>query len=335
MKRMKFLLCTLICMALLAGSLEAIVIRIGTIVPLRSPWVKELKRLNLEWIKITGGKVRLQIFPGGILGSEEDMVRKIRMGILGGAVFTIRGINIIYPDSYVLSIPFFMKSDGELDYLMEKMAPTFQREIEKKGFKVIAWSQAGWVNFFTKNPVFLPKDIKTHKLAFAPDAPKMEQAWKKAGYHIVPNNLKDLMMGLQSGMVNAFYLPPLLAASGQYFAQATNMCSIKVAPVVGGFLLSKRMWKKVPEEFREKIIEVTKKMAVNLYTETIKLEEEAITEMKKHGLIINDVPPKDISIWKADADKGLKTLIGKAFSKEIYDMAVRHLLEYRKVNDGK
>ena len=161
----------------------------------------------------------------------------------------------------------------------------------------------------------------------------MEQAWKKSGYHVVPNQLKDMMMGLQSGMVDAFYLPPLMAASGQYFALAPNMCSLRIAPLLGGIVLSEKIWNKIPDKYRGKMIEIAQKMADNLYEKTIDLEKEAIDEMKKNGLKINQVPPDAQEKWKAASDKGMDVLIGKAFTKDIFEKLMLHIKEYRKGND--
>lgn len=332
----KFVFFSVLALALLAWHLQAAtVIKIGTIVPLRSPWMDELRKMDVEWRRITNGEVSLKIYAGGIAGSEEDMVRKIRMGILGGAVFTNLGITDIYPDAFVLNIPFLIDSDKEMDYIMGKMTPIFEKEIEKRGFKVILWSRAGWLNFFSKNPVIYPDDLKKHKLSFTTGAPEMEQAWKKSGFQVVPNELKDVMMGLQSGMINAFYLPPLVAASGQYFGLAPHMCQLKIAPMVGGFLFSKKVWDEIPDKYKSEMITVGQKMADTLLQKTGELEKEAMTEMIKNGLIVNQVPPDAVGKWRATADKGMDEMIGKAFSKEIYDMLQQYVAEYRKLNEQK
>ncbi|UCH97219.1 MAG: TRAP transporter substrate-binding protein DctP, partial [Candidatus Aminicenantes bacterium] len=228
LKRLKFIFFSLIMIMVLTNFLEALTIKIGTIVPLRSPWVKELKKLGVEWGKITNGKVEIKIYAGGIAGGEDDMVRKIRMGTLGGAVFSNIGINNIYPDSNVLNIPFLFNSEDELDYVLDKMKSFFEMEIEQKGFKVIAYTKAGWIYFFSKRPVTYPEDLKKHKLSFSTGARAWEEAWKRSGYRVIPGELKDMMMALQSGMVDSFYLHPLLAASGQYFPLAPNMCQLKI-----------------------------------------------------------------------------------------------------------
>jgi TRAP-type C4-dicarboxylate transport system substrate-binding protein len=318
----------------LAGNLHALTIKIGTVAPLRSPWIKELKQLGLEWKKITNGLVDIKVYAGGIAGSESDMIRKIRMGTLGGAVFTNQGITGIYRDAYALNIPFLLDSEAELDYVMEKLAPVFEEEIEKKGFKVLLWAKAGWVHFFSKNPVLCPEDLKKHRLSFTTGASDMGDAWIKAGYRIVPNELKDLMMALQSGMVDAFYLPPLLAASGQYFPMAPNMCSLPVAPLLGGLVISDKLWHEIPDQYKEQMIIVARRMADNLYKKTVELEKDAIDVMKKHKLVINTPPPDAVEKWKAASDKGMDVLIGKTFSQGIYDKMMGYLNEYRKGKKG-
>ncbi len=335
MKKLKFIFLSLIIILILTDCLQAVTIKIGTIAPLRSPWVRELKRVGVEWTKITNGEVSIKLYAGGIAGGEDDMVRKIRMGTLGGAVFTNIGINNIYPDSNVLNIPFLFDNEKELDYILDKIKAMFEAEIEKKGFKVIAYTKAGWVYFFTKRPIAYPEDLRKHKLSFSTGSQIWEEAWKKSGYQIIPSELKDLMIALQSGMVNAFYLHPLIAASGQYFALAPNMLPLRIAPLVGGVVFSKKIWDEVPDKYKDKMLAVVNNMIDQLYQETVDLEKEALTEMKKHDLMINPVPPDAMEKWRAVSDKGLDVLIGRAFSKNVYDQVIGYLNDFRKQNPGK
>jgi TRAP-type C4-dicarboxylate transport system substrate-binding protein len=83
------------------------------------------------------------------------------------------------------------------------------------------------------------------------------------------------------------------------------------------------------------MISVAQKMADNLFQKTGDLEKEAMTEMIKNGLIVNQAPPDAMEKWRAAADKGLGELIGKAFSKEIYDTLLKYIEEYRKLNEQK
>ncbi|MBD3413834.1 MAG: C4-dicarboxylate ABC transporter substrate-binding protein [Candidatus Aminicenantes bacterium] len=332
-KAVSLIVCTAFVCGILTVFASATTIKIGSIAPKRSPWDDALRRLNQRWQEITKGQVELKIYPGSIAGNESDTLRKMRIGILGGGVFTNRGLTKIYSDIYVLNIPFLITSNSELDYVLEKMKPTFEKEIENNGFKIIIWSMAGWVHIFSKNKVLYPEDLKKHKLSFTTGEPVLEQAWKRSGYHIVPADLKDLMMALQSGMVDSFYITPLVAASGQYFPLAPHMCSLKIAPVVGGIVLTQKIWNQVPAQYKEKMLKAAQDISNQLNNERDELSAEAIETMKEHGLKINQVPENAVSGWKKTAEKGMNVLIGQVFSKEIYEQINQFLDEYEKLNE--
>jgi TRAP-type C4-dicarboxylate transport system substrate-binding protein len=322
------------CALFLAVSLaiDAQVIKIGSIAPDRSPWNDGIKELGREWERITQGTVKLKIYPGGIAGSEEDMVRKIRLGTLGGGLMTNFGLTKIDPDAFIFNTPFLFSSENELRYVMDRMKGELESQIEAKGFKVVIWSMSGWINFFSKDPVLYPEDMKRHKLSFTTGEPQLEQAWKKSGYVIVPTDLKDLMMSLQSGMANAFYLPPLLAAAGQYFPMTPHMNALRLAPLIGGIVISRRIWDQIPAGYAAQMIAVTRKITDRIDRETVALEKEAIDTMRKNGLIVHEPPPDSLKKWREASDKGMGELIGKAFSEEVYNRMIRLLKEYRQKN---
>lgn len=334
MKMFKTILFLLLIIVIFNHSAVGVTIKIGSIAPDRSPWDKAMEELGREWARISKGSVKLKIYPGGIAGNEEDTIRKMRMGILGGAALTNWGLIKLYSEMYVLNIPMLFSSEKELDYVLERLMPKFTEAIEKKGFKMIIWTKSGWINFFTQKPVFYPKDMKKYKISFTVGEPRMEQAWKKMGYQVVPQDLKDLMMALQSGMVDAFYLPPLIAASGQYFGLATHMSSLKIAPLVGGIVLSQREWKRIPDKYKEEMLAVTRRLQKKLSGEIGQLEKEAIDTMIENGLTIHETPEDAIPKWRAESLKGIDELVGKAFSTEIYGQVIEYLKEFRKSNVG-
>jgi TRAP-type C4-dicarboxylate transport system substrate-binding protein len=307
-------------------------IKIGSIAPDRSPWNDALKEIGREWEKITNGQVVLKIYAGGIAGSEDDMIRKMKFGTLGGAVLTNIGITKINPDAFVLNSPFLFDSEKEMDYVMERLVPIFEKQNSQQGYQTIIWTMSGWLNFFSKYPVQYPQDLKKQKLAISTGEPEIEQAWKKSGFHTVPIELKDLMMALQSGMVEAFYLPPLLAGAGQYFPLAPHMNSLKITPLVGGMVIANRIWEKIPENFKKQMMDVVREVQVDLNKKTVALEQEALTTMKKNCLIIHEAQPDSLSQWREGANKGMDELVGKKFSKEIYEKLLDMLREYRQKN---
>ena len=306
------------------------VIKIASIAPARSPWDKALEKVAADWERLSNGTVEVKIYPGGIAGSEQDMIRKIRLGALQGGVFSNMGLAKIDYSLTVISIPFLFHSREEFNAVFERVKPAFEKTLEAKGFKMVLWTLAGWVNFFTKTPVTDPDDLKKVKISVTADFPELEQVWKRMGYEVVTGDANSLMIQLQSGAASGAYLPPLLAASGQFFALVPNMFSPSLAPLVGGLLLSDRAWAAIPEDLHGPFLESVADAARGLYEETMTLEADAVKMMRDNGLVVNDPPPGTLEKWHEAAREAVDRLIGPVFSKETYDQIVAYIQEYRK-----
>jgi TRAP-type transport system periplasmic protein len=309
-----------------------IVIKIASIAPTRSPWDKALQRVANDWEKLSNGAVLVKIYAGGIAGGEQDMIRKMRLGVLQGGVFSNMGMAKIDHDLTVLAIPFLFHSREEFDAVFEKMRPTFEGIVERRGFKTMFWTIAGWVNFFAKTPVIEPDDLKKHKMSVTADFPEIEQVWKRMGYEAVTGDQGDLMIQLQSGAVTALYLPALVAGSGQFFALAPHMLEPAMAPLVGGLMLSDKAWAAIPAELHQPFLDAVARAGRGLYEETVALEADAIKMMKDNGLVVHVPSPAILARWREAARKGTEGLIGPVFSKELYDQINGHLREYRKTH---
>ena len=312
------------------ASAGAVVIKIGSIAPERSPWGKALESVARDWERISNGTIQVRIYPGGIAGSEQDMIRKMRMGTLQGGVFSNMGLAKIESSITAISIPFLFHSREEFNVVFDRMKPVFERMLEKKGFKTMLWTLAGWVNFFTKKEVIDPDGLKKLKVSVTADFPEIEQVWKKMGYEVVPGDMNDLMIQLQSGAVSAIYLPALLAGSGQFFALVPHMLSPTLAPLVGGLLLSDKAWASIPADLHQPLLEAVAAAARGLYEETMNLEADAVKMMKDNGLKVHDPPADALAKWREAAGLAVRDLIGPVFSIEIYDQILEYIQEYRK-----
>lgn len=315
--------------AVLVPASAAVEIKIGSVAPERSPWDKALLKVAREWESITGGAVKVRVYPGGIAGGELDMIRKVKLGVLQGAVLTNMGMIQIERSALVLNLPYLFESDEELNYAFGKLRPFLEAEVEKSGFKVVQWTQSGWVYFFTKGPVLYPDDLKKYKISITKDDPDLEQVWEKMGYRVVPQDNKDVMIALESGMVSAIYLPAVLAASGQYFAIAPHMLAPKLSPLVGGLVIAKKTWEQIPEGFRQAMLDAADREARALAGEIVSLEAEAVKAMKEHGLVVHEPPPEAMAMWREAASRAVSALVGRVIPEDVYRKVLGFIREYR------
>ena len=84
---------------------KKIIIKMATLAPEGTEWHGMLIEMGQKWKEVTDGTVELRIYPGGVVGDERDMIRKIRIGQIHAAAVTTEGLSELNPDIYSLIIP--------------------------------------------------------------------------------------------------------------------------------------------------------------------------------------------------------------------------------------
>lgn len=314
------------------SSLSALTIKFGSLFPEGSTWDHTLKKMAREWSEITDGRVKLKIYPGGIAGSEDDMVRKMRIGQLDAAVLTSLGMTKIVPDSLILTLPFLVRNEAELDYAINEILPMFDEEFRNKGFELMVWSKSGWINFFSNTPVYTPDDLRKTRVAVAPNSPEMIEAFKALDFKIIPLGMNDTLMGLQSGMIDSYYSIPMAAAQYQFFALSPYLNPIQMSPVIGGIVLSQKAWRKIPAKYHEELKASIAAVESEFYNETERLNAEAMKIMKQNGLTVLDTNASHEQAWRDLFKDGYWMIVGdgKAISEKSYLDIVNRLETFRK-----
>lgn len=327
MRRTLRLLCVAI---MLSAPLSAQVIKLGSLAPEGSPWDKALRRIAADWNTVSNGRLTVRVFPGGIAGDEPNMVRKIRINQLQAAAITGVGLGSIVDDIYAVQLPLLIRTTEEMEYVMAKMEPTLNRMLEEQGFKMVAWFLAGWAHLFSKAPAVTPGEVKRLKLQVDYSAPAITQAFKELGFRVVPISSTEVLTALQSGMIEAFLLTPLTAAAMQWFGLAKNMMEMPMAPMISGIIISERVWDRIPDDLKPKLLAVVEEHLLTLGRESAALEDQAVAIMLANGLKINPVTPQVEEQWERLMSKGLDLITGKVVSAEMLEEVETHLKEYRR-----
>ena len=295
-----------------ALSASAQTLKLATMAPEGSPWYDLLVDLGQSWKAASGGTTTLHIYPGGVAGDESDIIRKMRIGQIQAAALSGHGLSEITPEIQALQMPMMFSSYEELDCVRDRLAPELEALTEAHGFKILNWSDAGWVHFFTQAMVVRPQDMKPLKIFTWEGDPTYLEAMKAMGYRPVALAATDMYAGLQSGLINAFPTTPILALSYQWFGLAKHMTDLRWAPLLGATVMSASAWQSVPDELKPVFARTARDIADHSRAKIRSLEDDAIAAMKTHGLIVHAVPPDAIAEWEAVARAGYGKVIGKA-----------------------
>ena len=305
-------------------------LRIGTLAPKNSLYHRQLMELGEAWRSAQGGSAKYLVYPDGSQGGETDMVRRMRIGQLQGGLLSVVGLREIEPSIAALqNMPLMFKNWEEVDYVREKMRPGMEKKFLDKGFVVLAWGDAGWVRFFSKEPAVRPDDFKKMKFFAWGSEVEQQEIMKSLGYTPVPLETGDILPAIQTGMINAVPSTPYFALATQIYTTASNMLDLNWAPIVGALVITKKAWDELTPEGQVAVREAGAKAGVQLRAKARQEVDEAVAAMKKRGLTVNKPNAEQAKEWNDLADKLYPRIRGKMVPADTFDEVVGHLKAYR------
>lgn len=323
---------TLVSLALMAMPASAQVVKLATLAPDGSAWDQALKEMSSAWSASTGGGVELRIYPGGVAGDESDIVRKIRIGQLHAAGLSVAGLSEIDESFEAFAIPLFFEDYDELIAVLHEAQPYFSGKLVDNGFVFLNWAPGGWARLFTAERASSLAQLRKVKLFVTAGDDERVQWWKSNGFNPVPLAMTDIATGLQTGMINAIASPPLVALSFQWFRQTPYMHELKLAPVVGATVISKRMWDRLPAEQHEALRRAAAQMEERIFAAVREQDDRAITAMQERGLTV--VEADDTESLSEQARVFADSMSGSIVPAESLAVLRRARAKYRDVGEG-
>src|SRR2546430_8659671 len=122
-------------------------------------------------------------------------------------------------------------------------------------------------------------------------------------------------------MVNIVSQPPLYAYTTHIFDRADNMLNLRWGFLTGATVVKKDVWDRVPADLQKKLLEIGEEYGERTRKDVRKQNQDAIEQMKKRGLTINQ--PADIEEWRKVAERAHEVIRGSVVPAAIYDEVVR------------
>ena len=297
-------------------------VKLATLAPDGSPWHELLVQMGQEWKQVTRGDVVLRIYPDGVAGDERDIIRKIRIGQIHAAAVTINGLTAISQDMNVFAIPLFVDSFEDLDSIRSALHPHLTSELEKNGFILLNWVDVGWTYLFSREPIQTPDDLKELRLFTSAGDYRWAELWRKGGFQPVPLSSLDVLFALQTGLIDAFASPSLVALSLQWFASAPYMLDLKWGPLIGAIIISKKMWDSIPVEYHEALFEIAKETEARAKA-IMPQSQQALEVMKANGLKIHHLTQEQKDMWYETTKAFYPHLESTLIPEEILNKAIQ------------
>jgi len=312
------------------GAEKSIIIKLATLAPEGSSWMKTINTLTAEVMKKTENRVQFKIYPGGTLGDEMDMLRKMKIGQIQSAALSSGGLSALSKEIDVLQIPFLFQKYEEADSILKKMDPLFRKGFEENGYVLLGWSEAGFVYLMSTIPISSVADLKKAKVWIWEESPMAKAIFDEAGVKAIPLSVPDVLVGLQTGLVDVVYAPPTVAISLQWFTKVKYLSDVPLVYIAGGIVVKKDIFKGISPSDQNLFMEIFQHHLNQLKAVTRNENREAIKVMTKQGVKIITPSKEQIDEFKKLSTKAMERVIGQTFSKKVFDEVTSSLENYRK-----
>ena len=303
-------------------------IKLATILPRGTSTHQALLEMAAKW---RGTGVSPTLYTDAVMGGEAETVRRMRVDQLQAAVLSVAGLTEMDHSVTALQVmPMMFHSLDEVEYVRERLRPLLEKRLEEKGFVVLFWADAGWVQFFSKKPVLRPDDLRRQKTFVLASDSGQSDLMKAAGFQAVPLEYTDTLTGLQTGLIDAVPTAPFYALAGQFYLPAPYMLELNYVPLVGGLVVTRKAWDAIPAATRDTMRRAAEEAGKKISVQSHQEMQEAVAAMQKRGMKVTQLTPAAEAEWRALFDGVYPKIRGSMVPADVFDEVQRLLREYRK-----
>ena len=279
------------------------VIKIATLAPDGSAWMKEMRVAAADVQAGSQGRVQVKFYPGGVMGNDAVVLRKMKLGQLQGGVLTSSELAAIYPDAVIYSLPFFFSNWAQVEKVRPQVDPVLAKGFEARGLKMLGASNVGFAYLMGTRPLRSRADMSGIKLWIPQNDEIAERTFKLGGISPIPLPLGDVFTSLQTGLVDTVANTPSGAVALQWHGKVKHMVDLPLTFVVGFMVMDLKSWQKLSPADQAIVAKAFaasgQRMDVNIKRD----DAAALAAMKKQGLVVTTLDAAETARWRQVGDQ--------------------------------
>ncbi|MBL0041777.1 MAG: TRAP transporter substrate-binding protein DctP [Xanthomonadales bacterium] len=316
--------------ALAATAAEAQTLKIATLAPEGTVWMKEMRAAGASIKSRTAGRVEVKFFPGGVMGNDTAVLRKIKLGQLQGGALSGAELSPIYRDASIYSLPFIFNDLAEVDYVRGKIDPLLRAGFEKSGLVAVGLSGGGFAYLMSTKPIANKDDLRATKV-WVPQNDRIAQvAFEKAGVNPIALPLGDVNTSLQTGLLETVGITTSGAIAFQWHTKVKHAVDLPLTYVIGVLAIDQKAFNRVTAADQPIVREEFAKAFAELDAAGKRDNESARAALTKQGIVFKVPSADEIGYWHGIGEQTLKQMLANnEISKELLDAILQARAEYR------
>jgi len=326
MKKIGFIVLTL----LVGGFANAAVLKIATVAPEGSSWMKEMRASAKEIQELTEGRVQIKYYGGGVMGNDTKVLGKIRIGNLHGGAFTPSALQQVYPEISLYGLPLTFESNEEVAYVRARLDQTFTDGLEEAGFINFGFAAGGFAVIMSNKPVTSLSDLNGKKV-WVPEGDTISYASMKAlSLSPVTLPLTDVLTGLQTGLIDIVFMSPIGALVLQWHTKVKFISDLPIVYTMGFMAIDKKAFNKISPADQEVVRQVMTRTYTQLNDANLDDNKEALQALLNTGIEQVALAENEISEIRSILRKSNRDMAEQGdYSLVLYERMLQYLQEYR------
>ncbi len=310
---------------------HALTLKIATLSPDGSMWMEKMREGAAEVAQKTQNRVKIKYYPGGVMGDDKAVLRKIRIGQLHGGAVVSGSLSAFFPDIQIYSLPMKFRSSEEIDHVRKHMDPLILSGLEKGGFVTFGVAEGGFAYVMSNTRVQSFSDMRTQKVWIPDNDPTALEVVKALGISPIPLSIADVRAGLQTGLINTVTAPPIGTIALQWHTQVKYLLDLPFIYTYAVLSVDKKAFSKISPEDQPIVRETMTRVFQEIDQENRKDNVKATEALRKQGIEFVSPGDKATAEWRAKASEVSENLIKKGeLTQEIVDILDKHLREANK-----
>jgi len=327
---LKITFCAALLLMTLSSTVNAVTLKIATLAPDGTSWMKQLRKGASEISEKTDGRVKIKLYPGGVMGNTSTVLQKMRVGQLQGGAFTGSDLSRVYADAQLYSLPMVFRSYEEVAYVRQRMDDTLVKGLAEKGMVVLGISDGGFAYIMCKKPLHRLDDLKGHKVWMPEGDILTEAMFESAGVAPIPLPVADVYTGLQTGLLDTVAGVPTGIVAFQWYTSVTHLTDVPLMFLTGMFTVDSKVFKRIKPDDQEIVREVMGRIFKDLDVVNRADNESARAALQSQGIEFVHPNTEERDNWESIAQQGREKLIIRAkYTPALVDEMLGYIQEYR------
>ena len=312
---------------------NAVDIKIATVAPDGSRWMQQMRAGAEEVGARTAGRVVIKFYPGGVMGNDAQVLRKIRIGQLQGGAFTAGGLGERYGALNLYGIPLLFHSLDEIDAVRAELDPELAAGLEQAGFVTFGFIEGGFANPLANEPIRTVDDMRRKKVWVPEGDPISFMAMEALGLSPAVLPVTDVLVGLQTGLIDIAFASPVAALVLQWHTKVKYITDLPISYSMGIFAIEKSAYAALSAEDQHIVREVMGRYIGDLDREARDDNRRAAEVLARSGLQTVTVDDADVAEWRSTLESIHPQLRARPdIDAAMFDRLLGLLADYRRAH---